>query len=1850
MSDRNTPDESDPLATLETSTPPPPDPEAESDALDASLLADPFPSPELPAAAEPRPVQPRLLQPKERWQGQDEVTVVGQGLEELLASQASYQSNAPTLRPAAVIVPQEVTVVGKSLSELLAASSAADSLPRLHPDMPLSAELTPVRPLPAQSPPTRPGAWVPPPKLPPTPAAEEPVKPSRTPLAPRHELPFEALRHNFGSGSDEEDETRILRLPSGFDFRGGEGPFGLAPADGSDLRPESFAPPTAFRDDYEELAGPGTSTTPLPQAPAGQQTLSPPPGASTPAQSRPAFDSMVGAAEGPTTRPPGQRAPDEERPSFAPSEATTGTVVRVSSVPPPAIDENGLTLDPIAREAWIARAEWLEAEAQAVADPQARARTLLIASELWSLVGDVSRAREMAAEAASLARPLTIAARQQRWLAALEADWKSVASSLEIEARSAGTPAARAHAAYFCAEVHRLALNDPATAQKKCELSVWAQEADPRGHLMKLADELSTSAAAPNFEWPTAPALSALSQATEQIVSLRNAQSAEGSPLAACEEAHRALAHGEREEAAHAVLQLRSVKGLEQSSRWLAAALLAPLGQTRARSIAVLDELLSEHTDPAVERALASRALEAGDSAALGRAMAATPNTFSAADRVALATLAGGEAADLSALLADLAASEEGRPLAAAAVLSSSALASVDAPLSDAKAKAAVALGRTILACSGARADLSPLRAALSDFSAAHVEHPLAHLLQLELAVSAKAKSDVATGLAGWPSPAQEPLAVRDRELVAALIYELSAEPALARRAYERALALEPATEVAVRALTAGAAPRDQADLLESLAEAESVGTRAALHFVEAALRRGTEATSGFDERLERAVEAEPKLALPYQLGEQRASSQGDTQRVLHWLRARRPLITDPLEISLELVREALLSLNDEPDAAALLLKDALEARPDDVTLNELNERFAPVDDESRARWRETAAESATPAARHSLLLQAALEYERAQDKQAALRCARKSAESSGGGMADLTFARLALGTEDSAILAEKLLAAAKLSDDVLEQRHLYSELSAVDKARGDISSALLWQSAILERSPRHLPALRELEQVYLATDRRLELEGVEVALSQALTGSDAAAAARLAARLRSGAGNWNLVRPLAEVAIRENADSVWALRALSAQARATADAVTTLEVEQKLLAQSVYPLDAATLALRAAEAAVTLERWGDAQDLLEQALEQVPSHPVALTELARVLERREDYAAAAAILERVAEDSVVDAHKVEAWYHASSLWLYYAEQEERGKEALEQAVALDIDHLEAVARLQGLYVQAGDRHSLAALLERRLEHTTDPEERIAIEVARGRALAEVGEPVAAKAALAAALDSDPDHLEALQAFAELCLAQGDWAGGEQALIRLGRRSTSAEQQAEIYRKLGELYDEALPDPERAELAYLEVLKRSPDDAAAIERLVNVYARMGAADKAVALQTEVLQGAKTAEERRDRTVRLALVLDQLASDRKAAEQLLEKARKEWPHDAAVLRALADLYFRAGESRTAHVLLDRAAADARRALVTGRFESVLFETLATVAELRGAPETAAVAHSTLSALQGDELPVRGAGPSAGDAQLDTLLAPDLLSAALRSLLIKTGQVLDAAYPLDLRSLRAAPLGERARDFGSYVQQLGRAFGFASLELLVSPVVGATCLPATSKPPTLVFGQELLDTDDDAARYCLVIRALKILQGRASTMARTAPIDLWPLTAGLLSVFAPSWTPQGVDARKLAEARARITAELPPRMDEEVTPLALEVSALIGNRASQLATAVYQWGNRCALLAVGDPLAMLRAIAMASGNVSTLPAQGPERLKWIVRNAEARDLAIFSVSEPYADARRRLGLGT
>ncbi len=1448
-------------------------------------------------------------------------------------------------------------------------------------------------------------------------------------------------------------------------------------------------------------------------------------------------------------------------------------------------------------EAWVARAEWFEAEAQTAGDPLAKARLSIAASELWAMSGNTARAREAAELAARGAPSIGLGARQARLLAAMEGDWKAVAAALDAEARNATTEAARAHATYVGAEVHRLALHDAQGSQRRQTLLMRAAPADPRPHLSQLSAELGSASAPPKVKLPDATEFAALAAAVNELVRLRGGGAVGDSRSAALafQDARRALAGSDRAAAGAAVIELGAIPGLGDGALFLGAALLAPAAETRAASILAVRQLLERTGEPAVRRALAARSLEQGDPEGMREALTEADSgvrTFGAEDRIALSALTGGDPAELAHNAEALAADDELRPLAAAAV-SANAL-SGNLPVGDPATRARLSLGRripTVASPDELKDVVHALRAAAPDEQAGRV-------LALELDAAAGATSAVAAEVARL-APIDIPA---HGKLAAALIEEVSGHADLARRHYTAALGSPDVAEAAARALIQ---PDDSqaAGLLSTLSSSlgDEATPRQALLLFEAAVRSGIDHPENTEDLLGRAHDAAPSLPFAARLGGDLARSRGDVAKVLEWLRRQRDAARDPIARALDAVREALLVADDDPKAATGLLNEALEGRPDDVALHELAERLDSTPSRERGAWRERIASSTSDARTKSwLLFEAATEFERCGALEDATRTARASA-----------------ATEQSELA-------------VLLQERL---------------------SPKAETTPKDgLAGLRVAEHVAFTLGDDDRIESTARRLSELEDHGESLAHARLAFRLASKTEPWESLRPLVELVARRPAPSLWALRQASAHARVQGDDARLLEVERALEDRVTRSLDKGTLALRAAEAAARLGQLDEARTLLSRTLAAIPGHLVALDLRATVSERLGDRRAAAEDAETLAQSSSVSDHQWDAWYRAATLWLDESTDPDRGLQALERAAGIDVTRKDVFDRLQALYVERGDRKKLASLLEARLAKTDAPEERLLLEVTRGRALAEVGDRDAARHALRAALDANPDHADALEVFATLCLADGAFHSAEESFIRLARVVNDPEKQVEIYRRLAGLYDVELPNPTRAEICYREILKRRPYDAGATQSLVRVYVRLEQPARAVQLQNELVERAGSADEKRDRTIELSRIYDESAGDKKSAFAILEKARKAWPHDSVVLRAVADAHRRHDEMAALNVLLDRAAAEARRALAHGRFDAAFFGILEATAELRGHADGASVAGATAAAIEGKpDVEVRGAGAAASSPALDDLLAPELLSSALRTLLKKLPAVLDAAYPVDLRALRAGPMPPARAEFAAEIRAVAESMGVRSLELLVSPALSSVAIPAQSFPARIVLGQGLLDVEDEAARYFCLVRALKIVQVNGGAFARIAPIDLWPATAALLSALAPGFQAQGVDAAKLADAKRRIDASLPPRRDEELATLALEVGGAIGNRASQLGQAVGQWASRTALLAVGSPSIALRGVALSLGQGEPPPTDPTERMKWVLRQPEAKDLATFSVSDGYAEARRQVGLG-
>ena len=1508
------------------------------------------------------------------------------------------------------------------------------------------------------------------------------------------------------------------------------------------------------------------------------------------------------------------------------------------------------------------RAAWLEAEMDSTPEP-VRANIFLALSEIRAILGDRARAHDLAAQARDLAPSRVLAHAQARALEGDAAPNRALpgiaeAAALVAEATHASLPAAKHHAALLAADALRLAGDTESAIE---HLSQVAAAGDIRGVVGRAALGLASDDLTALCAFVGTPEAKPVSDGLTAALRLRGMSVGTGGPARTAEgvcdtlrAARLALEAGDTVGAASRIAEARTVPELASGAAWLAASLAGTKDEGRALAMTWLTELATGG-DPHASRVLAARAVEADDPEAARAALAL--GGFSIADEVALSALLEVDTrrdldllpAEMGALSAAVTAVEPGTDPSDEDAREAHIDAHAARVVGSEASRAAARMAR--LLATGAKP--ARLEGAMAALRATAPE--VAAVLDVELALRDRAYGRVSDLLRGWSSAGEAHGRPADAALVAGLVAERTSDPARALAAYREARVLDGSNELALRAIASLHAATDLPSELNELADELGATVQGALARLEAVIREDSVDDATRTELLDRAHQAAPAIPVASFLAERIALRSGNVDEALRWLDARRAAGADATEVAVDTVRAARLIADADPDGSAARIADAHRQCPNDLALRELYERTLRTAPDDRARYWEAQAAQTTGDSRTLLHVEVAHAYERTGDTPGTLRVT----EPAGDGMPLLRLSRerAALEGGEATGLVDQLLDEAKNTTDPNARREAYERLADIDGlGRGDPTSALLWHKTILEDDPTHLPSLRYVEHALLRDGRDDELEPVATSLIHALArqdgpdGGERVAHADLATRLRARAvdGDWDSTFEIAELAGKDPAPSLLSLRLLHAHARVRKDDELLIAVLEQLLERSARPLEMAALRLRLAEAAFRQGKVELALTSLEGCTSEDPGDIVAYRLLAEVRQASGDTFRAAEAHESIARLSVVPAHRLDAWYEAATRWLSDEAHSEQATQALEQAAAIDLAHEDVFSRLSALYAAREAHSDLAALLERRIELVTDPDERVTLEVERGRALLAAGDHAAARDALAAALQERPDHTTALATFGDLSAIEEDWAAAEDAWVRLARLVTSPEEQREIYSRLGDLYANKAVNLHRAEAAFQEVRKRAPDDVRTLERLVDVYRRRLDVTRAVEGQQELIAKATTPEEKRQRTIELALLHEDPGHDERKADQVLEAARREFPTDVVVLRALADLYVRHKQAPALNILLDRAAADTRRSFAAGRFAPALFEVIRTVFELRGNQDAARIVGATVLAIEGKPAEMSGAFGGALDRGVDDLLAPEVLSSGLRTLLARGGTMLDVASPMDLRALGAHPAGPEAHVVHDLAASFAGKLGLAAPRIYISKTVGQSCLPAASDPPSLVVGEALLGPINEYAVAFLVMRAMKLIAAKASALIRTTSTDLAALIPAWLQALVPAWTPQGVNPTALAAAAEKIGQSAPPSMSDDLISMGLEVASQLGTRASTLGGPALAWANRAALLGVGDPNAALDAIAWSQGTRDGAPTDPTARAAWIGRNHEAKDLLIFSVGDAYAEARSRLYL--
>ena len=331
------------------------------------------------------------------------------------------------------------------------------------------------------------------------------------------------------------------------------------------------------------------------------------------------------------------------------------------------------------------------------------------------------------------------------------------------------------------------------------------------------------------------------------------------------------------------------------------------------------------------------------------------------------------------------------------------------------------------------------------------------------------------------------------------------------------------------------------------------------------------------------------------------------------------------------------------------------------------------------------------------------------------------------------------------------------------------------------------------------------------------------------------------------------------------------------------------------------------------------------ARQAVADALELAPEDPAALSVLARIELKGNNFTAYAATRRREARAQKTAAAAVESLLDAGRVYRDQANNSAEARACFEEALLRNPTSLDTLRALAALHVTEGEWGEARRRLENELELVEGPEARAAVLTDLARCLWEgSADSIEAQKYLDAALELAPDYLQAVLTAADIYYKDGQWALAEKRLTEAVRRvRNNPEQLSRLYVRLAEV-SERLGRLDEAHRQLTEADRLAPGQLSTRLALGENRFRAGKWREV----TVILGGlanhpdaARQASEVSDGLAHAAQAEMKLRRPERAMA-LYESALALSPNHAPSLRAMANVALERGDKEAARAYLER----------------------------------------------------------------------------------------------------------------------------------------------------------------------------------------------------------------------------------------------------------------------------------------------------------------------------------------
>ncbi|MFH1130868.1 MAG: hypothetical protein V1754_05995, partial [Pseudomonadota bacterium] len=659
----------------------------------------------------------------------------------------------------------------------------------------------------------------------------------------------------------------------------------------------------------------------------------------------------------------------------------------------------------------------------------------------------------------------------------------------------------------------------------------------------------------------------------------------------------------------------------------------------------------------------------------------------------------------------------------------------------------------------------------------------------------------------------------------------------------------------------------------------------------------------------------------------------------------------------------------------------------------------------------------------------------------------------------------------------------------------------------------------------------------------------------------------------------------------------------------------------------------------------------------LRKAIVIAPDNLGAIVRLRDEAMLTEDWETAATAAEGASQTSKVKTHVLLALQLAAELADEKLNQTDRSVALYEALLEKNPSDETAFSQLVQLLEGNEKWSKLVPILSARLERTHAAQKRAQLHRKIATiALEQLDDRELGKHHLRDSWELGAETADTLSKLSDLYENDSQWAEASVALIRLARLEKNPKTVRDLLFRLGCIYNDKMPDLERALASFNKVVTLDPKHSEALRRLSNLYLEKGDQEQALNKAKLALEFENKPDRRVDHLIHIGRIYEDVFKDTHKAASAYRKAIEIGPANLRAIETLCEFSRRRGDQLSALVHLDRAIGTLQARLEENPFEVSAYQVLFKTFEWRKIPDGVLCAAQVLDALEcanqeeqnfikTHASSVGSSGTALGDMAHDELVFHRMVPGGFRQIFQTLAGSFAKLRPGDLKNF-GIQRSDRITQGDAHVvaQELAHDYGVQKYHLFKSLSQPKLLIVENTDPPAILVGKDLLEGATREELQFIMGRSLWIIAKSMFLPTRLKPNDLEMLVAAVVRQYVPDFVPSNVQVEDLEKIAKHLKKQrvIPRSLHRELMPFAVECSGPDMNFSGMGATIIHS-ANRAGLLACGSFRAAIGVLEKSGGSF------GNDKLSRLKGNLEVAELLRFSMSDDHFQLRRAMGIG-